>query len=194
MAKTKDAYDEIVAQIAAKVQKNGSCSHSKSDLATLAQTMLNTPTHTVDVFVKNGEGEPTVVQSKPSERYRDSLRPILKGFGIDKDEQDKIQTMMMTREHAEAMMDLALGVAKDYTNAGRKLVFPINSADETQMAIRQVAVPEKKSEPHKIIPNPDNPAVKISVPTGKKVTTKAHMAMKSSNKVPGWLRDVKEDK
>lgn len=189
MAK-KDNYTALCNEIAEKVKKNGSKSHSKTDMVSMAQTLLNTPTHEVDVYVKNDGKAPSVITTTPVKDYRDSLKPMLKGFGVDAVEIEKINEVPFTKKHAEALTELATTLVKDYTKTGRKLAFPINDKDEAQMSISQVTVAEKKTEPNKIVH--DEKTGKYSlVPTGKHVTTKKHDSMKATNKVPYWLKDIK---
>jgi len=188
MAK-KDKYTELCSEIAEKVKKNGSKSYSKTDMVSMAQMLLNTPEHEVDTYVKNDGKAPTVVTTNPVKDYRDSLKPMLKSFGVDSAEVEKINDMPFTKKHAEAVSELSTVLTKDYTKTGRKLVFPINDKGESQMSVSQVTVEKKTSEPNKIVH--DEATGKYSlVPTGKTVTTKEHAAMKATNKVPYWLKDI----
>lgn len=191
MAKKTDKYTELCAEIAEKVKKNGSKSHSKTDMVSMMQTMINTPEHEVSVYVKNTDGSaPSVVTTNPVKEYRESLKPVLKSFGIDNEELDKIQDIQFTKKHAEAICDLSVNLIKDYTGTGRKLALPINEKDEAQMSIAQTHVEEKKTEPKKIVKDEKTGAYNL-IPTGKKVTTKEHDVMKASNKIPYWLKDIK---
>lgn len=185
--KAKNQYNELCSQITAKVKKNGSSSYSKSDLVTMTQSLLNTPEHEVEVFIKNGDKEPSVVTIKPVEKYRESLKPVLKQFGIDKDELNKLQTVTFSKEHAEAVSELAGIIIKDYTSTGRKFKLPITSVTEGEMSISQVTVNDKTTDTRKIVKK-DNGEYE-SIPTGKRVKTKEHTALKASNKIPGWLKE-----
>lgn len=189
MAK-KDAYTALCAEIAEKVKQKGKA-HSKTDMVAMAQSMINTPEHEVDVYVGSAtKGDPTVVTTTPVKAYRESLKPVLKSFGIDNDELNKIQDVQFPKKHAEALCELATNLVKDYTSTGRKLVFPINAKNESRMSISQVEVAEKKTEPKKIVKDEKSGKYEL-IPTGKKVTTKKHEALKAANKVPYWLKDIK---
>lgn len=155
----------------------------------MTHTLINTPEHEVEIYAKSGDKDYTIVSQKPVERYRNSLKPVLKQFGIDKDELEKINSVSFPKEHAEAVAELATTIVKDYTGTGRKLVLPITSEEEAQMSISQTVVSEKVTKPNKIVREDDGKYV--SVPTGKTVKTKEHTAIKSSNKIPGWLKEVK---
>lgn len=187
MASKKTDYDVICDAIKEKVKKNGSSSYSKSDLVELTRALINTPEKELSIFVKNSKSdEPTIITSKPVEKYRESLKPVLKQFGIDKAELDKIQDIQFTKDHAESLAELSQVIVKDYTGAGRKLKFPITSASEGEMSITQVNVKEKTADTRKIVKGDDG--LYSSELTGKRVTTKEHNAMKASNKIPGWLK------
>lgn len=182
----KNEYEKLCNEITEKVKSQGSSSYSKSDLVSMTQSLLNTPEHVVDVYVKNKDGEPSVLPTKPVEKYRESLKPVLKQFGIDKDELNKVHEVQFTKDHAEALSSLAGIIVKDYTKTGRKLKFPITSPTEGEMSLSQTDVVEKTVATRKIVQK-DNGEYE-SVPTGKTVTTKAHNALRAGNKVPGWLK------
>ena len=180
----KTEYEKLKEDIAAKVQAAGGTRYSKSDLTQMTMSMLNAPDYEVNNYIDNGE---TPVVTKPVERYRNSLKPMLKQFGVDAAELDKVQTVQFTKDHAEAVNDMAMQIVKDYTSTGRKLILPINAPDEAQMEISQQVVAEKEESTKKITET--SPGVYEQVPTGKKKKTKKHKRMKVSNKVPAWLVD-----
>lgn len=185
--KVKTKYDQLVAEISERVKKNGGSSFSKGDLTSMAHTLLNTPEQEVDVYLRSKDSnEPTVITTTPVRRYRESLKPMLKAFGIDKDEAERVMEIPFTKEHAEAMTELSVDLIKDYTGTGRKLNFPITSRDEAQMSIAQTTVKERTSDTRKIVRGDDG--TYSSVPTGKTVTTMEHCSMKAGNKIPGWLK------
>lgn len=189
MGKKNSSYGQLCSQIREKVEKNGTSSFSRTDLVSMAHSMVNCPEHEVEVIVKNKDGAaPDVIKTTPTRRYRDSLKPVLKGFGIDKAELDRIQDVQFPKEHAEALTDMAMNLVKDYISTGRKLKFPINSMTESGMEISTVDVKKKVTEPRKIVKNGDK---YDSVPTGKTVTTAEHTSIKASNKIPYWLKTSK---
>jgi len=175
-------YKKLLKEMKDKVQASGSSRHSKQDYISVAQTLLNTPDHEVDVYMRDG-GEK--VTTNPVARYRDTLKPVLQHFGVDKAEAEKMDTVTFTKDHAEALMDVATQVIKDYTGTGRKLILPITAEDESQMEISQTQIKEKMEDTRKPEVQPDG--TYKSVPTGERKTTKAHREMRCTNKVPGWL-------
>ena len=179
-------YDKLKKEITDKVKAAGGSRHSKSDLTLMTQTLLNTPEQEVNVYLKDS----TPASTKPVERYRESLKDVVKQFGVDKAELDKVQDITFGKEHAEALMDVATTSMKDYISTGRKMIFPVTSKDESQMEISMVEKEEKTEETRKLVQNEDGSYK--SVPTGKKKTTKAHKELKASNKVPSWLKTEQE--
>lgn len=191
MSKKKTSYDELCSAIHEKVKKNGTSSFSRTDLVSMAHTMVNCPEHEVDVFIKNKDGAaPDVITTTPVKRYRESLKPVLKSFGIDKADLDRIQDVPFPKEHAEALVDMSLNLTKDYIETGRKLKYPLNGKSESAMEVSAVDVPTKVSEPRKIVKD-EKSGVYTSVPTGKIVTTSAHTSIKAGNKIPYWLKSSK---
>lgn len=183
----KTKYDDLLSEMRSKVQSAGSSRHSKADYTAVTQTLLNTPEQEVPVYVKDTK-DPVI--TKPAERYRETLKPVLKQFGVDNAELDKIQDVQFSKEHAEALNDVAITAVKGYTSTGRKLVLPVTSPDESQMEISQVVKEEKKEDTRKLEQQADGSYK--SVPTGERKTTKKHTEMKASNKIPGWLIEKKK--
>jgi hypothetical protein len=185
MKKTK--YTELCEEISAKVKKNGTTSFSKSDLVSMTHTLLNTPDTEIDVYVKNKDGAaPEVVSTTPVKRYRESLKPVLKQFGIDKNELDRIGDVTFPKEHSDALLDVSLNIVKDYIKTGRKLKLPLTAKDESSMELSMVDIAEKVSATNKIVK--DEEGKYSSVPTGKTVKTLAHKSVKATNKIPYWLK------
>ena len=183
-------YSQLCAEITEKVKKSGTSSFSRGDLVSMAHTLVNTPEHEVDVFVQNKEGAADKVVVNPVQHYRESLKPVLKQFGIDKTELDRIHDVQFSKDHAEAIVDLSLNLTKDYIRTGRKLKYPITAMNESAMAVSEVNVGTKVAETKRI--EKDEKTGKYeAVPTGKVVTTAEHKAIKVSNKVPHWLKQSK---
>lgn len=177
-------YEQLKAEITEKVKKSGGSRMSKSDLTQMTQTLLNTPEQEVKNYIKDSN-EP--IATKPVERYRESLKSVVKQFGVDSAELDKMKDVQFNKEHAEALNEVAAVVIKDYTSTGRKYIFPITEADESEMSIAQVEKLEKEVETTKIQQKEDG--TYETVPTGKKKKTFKHKEMKVSNKIPAWLQE-----
>ena len=187
MSKKDTKYRQVLQGIRENVQKANSTRHSKGDLTTVAHTLINSPQEEFDVYL-NDENNP--VTTKPVEHYREALKPVLKEFGVDNAELDRIQQVEFTKDHADAIMEVGMQVVKDYTSTGRKLIFPINEKDEAQFEIAQKMREEKKIDTKKPVQNADG--TYTTVPTGERKTTKAHREMVASNKVPGWLSSTEK--
>ncbi len=194
MAKSKysELCRDIEAKIKASAKPNGKIpvSTSNSDLTAMAQSLLNSPDHEVIEYnpkVTDANGDPSTVVKQPSKRYRESLKPMLKAMGIDKNEVDKLDDYQFNKEAAAALMETAGTVIKDYIDVGRKYKFPITSMDESQMSISTTSVDEKINKTNKF--EKDENGVTISVPTGKTVKTKKHKNIKVTNTIPHWLKE-----
>jgi len=179
-------YDDLKEEIRRKVNEAGGTRYSQSDLRDLTHTLINTPEHTVKTYIKDGEP----VETQPVKHYRESLKPVLKQFGVDAAEMGKIQEVEFTKDHAAAINELATTIVKDYTGVGRKLILPVTDENESQMEIFQVKRAEKVEETKK--PQKNEDGTYTQVPTGKEKTTKEHAEMRVSNKIPHWLVEEKD--
>lgn len=189
-------YEEMKKTVQEKVQGTVRASgkhpvsSSTTDLIGLAQALMNSPEYEQNEYKKSSvgaDGQPVPTQSKPSTRYRESLKPTLKQLGLDKEEVNQIDNISFSKEQAAAVMELSGTVIKDYIKAGRKYVFPITDKEETQMAISVTDVAEKKTAIKKFETQPDGKS--IPVDTGRVMKTKKHSALKVSNAVPPWLKE-----
>lgn len=196
MAKNKNAYTQLCAEIKEKIDSSNrakgrtSSAVSRSDLEAMTTTLLNTPDHEVTVYSysakdTSGTGEPVGVTKKPAKRYRDSLKPMLRSLGLDKHDADKIDDIPMTKEHAAAMMDVSTTVIHDYMRAGRKFSFPITEPDETRMEVNCVIAPERTSVGNRFKKDDDGSEEAVTV-------TKERAIIKAKNPVPYWLKDTKK--
>jgi hypothetical protein len=191
MGKSKytEVCEEISEKIKASVKPSGKIpvSTSNTDLVRMTQALLNSPEHEVVEYnprLTDESGNAVSTTKQPAKRYRESLKPMLKSAGVDKNEIDKvIEEYQFNKESAAALMDLAIIVEHDYVKSPRKLPFPITSKDEAQMSISTVSVAEKITETKKF--DKDANGVSISVPT---VKTHPHTNIKVTNKVPWWLK------
>lgn len=175
--------DELAAKIAAKNkdQARSSCSYSKSDLESLTLGLLNDPGHTVTEYQMHTEtdGSPVTVEKAPSLRYRESLKPMLKSLGLDKNDVEKVNDVQFTKEHASALMGVATTAIKDYLKAGRKMTLPITAPDESRMEMYCAQAPERVNT---------NRFAKTEEEKAKTSTTMARRILKSKNATPSWLK------
>lgn len=178
----KTTYEKLKDEVTATVEKSGGHRHSRSDYNSLTRALLNSPDQEIPVYVKD---ETNPVITKPVEAYRESLKPVLKQFGVDEAEMGKIQEVQFDKNHAEAFNDLAAVAMKGYLDTGRRLVLPVTSPTEAQLDLVKIEREKKSDETKKIVKNDDGSY--DQVPTGKRKTTEAHSEIKASNKMPGWL-------
>ena len=195
MSKNKNAYTQLCSEIKEKIDSSNrakgrtSSAVSRSDLESMATALLNTPDHEVTVYSysakdTSGTGEPVGITKKPSKRYRDSLKPMLRNLGLDKHDADKIDDIPMTKEHAAAMIDVSTTVIHDYMRAGRKFSFPITEPDETRMEINCVIAPERTSV--------GNRFKKDDTADDTVTITKERAILKAKNPIPYWLKEVQK--
>lgn len=181
----KNKYTDLCEQMKNKVQEAGGTRYSDADRTLLTQTLLNTPDHEMEIYMKDDDGTSDPVTTKPVEEFRDSLKPMLKSFGVDEAEAEKIRDYEFTKNQAKALNAVSDTAMKGYLDTGRKMIYPIISKDEAQMEIAKVFKPEKSTDTRK--PVETSPGHFESVPTGERRTTSPHYEMTASNKVPGWL-------
>ena len=182
MSKKRDAYDELCASMKAKIQKAGGSRCSEADRRDLMYELVNTPDHESEVWMKDAD-EPVI--TTPVKDYRESLKPVLDQFGVDKAEQDKIMEVKFPKKHADALIKLGDQAMQDYMGVGRKLILPITEKDQAQMEISHVKKDEKRENTRK--PVETSPGVYESVPTGDCRITAPHTEIKASNKMQEHL-------
>lgn len=188
---SKSAYTKACEELKAKIEasaqpgRRSSCAFSRSDLTYLATAMLNCPEHVVQEYqmkTSGVDGSPITVEKMPARRYRESLKPILKEMGLDKNDVAKIDDIKFPKEHGAAVMDVAQQVIKDYMRAGRKFQFPITAEDEVRMEICCDEAPERI--------NPNRFAT-TDAEKRRMTKTKKRCVIKAKNSaVPSWLKEV----
>ena len=187
MAKSK--YESYKEEMKKKVQAAGGCRYSKDDLRDMANQLINDTEYEMTRYIKDVNAP---VNVNLSQKYRDSLKPTLKQLGLDAAEVERINDVQFSKDHAEAVTELGVQIVKDYIDVGRKMIFPINAQDESQMEICVGIKDETVEDTMKIVKTVDVDGNETyeRVPTGKRVTTKQHREIKASNKKPGWLQDI----
>lgn len=185
---SKSNYGKLVDELSAKIKatakdgKKSSCSYSKSDLENLTLGLLNCPEHVVTEYqmkVSEADGTPVTIDKTPSRRYRESLKPMLKSLGLDKNDAEKVSDIQFTKEHASALMGVATTAIKDYLRAGRKLVLPVTAADEARMEMYCDVAPERINQ---------NRFAKTEEEKQKVSKTLSRTVLKTKNGTPSWLR------
>ena len=184
---SKSNYQIMLDELSSKIKsasKNGkaSRSYSKSDLESLTLGLMNSPEHTVSEYqmkVSEVDGTPVTIDKLPSKRYRESLKPMLRTLGLDKNDAEKISDIQFTKEHASAMMGLATQVIHDYIKAGRKFSFPITDEKECRMEFYCDTAPERINQ---------NRFAKTEEEKSKMSKTLERTILKNKNSVPQWLR------
>ena len=185
---SKSMYSSMLDELSAKIKagaKDGrkpTCSYSKSDLESLTLGLLNSPDHIVSEYqmkVSEADGTPVTIDKMPSKRYRDSLKPMLKTLGLDKNDVEKVSDIQSTKEHASAIMGIATTCIHDYLLAGRKMVFPVTNSKECRMEMYCDVAPERINQ---------NRFAKTEEEKNKVSKTLERTVLKSKNSTPSWLR------
>lgn len=182
------SYKDVKRALAASATGDkASRRYSKGDLVDLTRAALNEPDGgPIYNYYSNPSGDtPVSVEKKPVEAYRNALKDVVKQFGVDGQEAEKINTIDFSKKHAEAMIDVVQAVQADYTDTGKKLRLPQFSADSTTVTLSKETLPEKTEDTKK---NTVIDGKTVQVPTGKTIRTEQRTVIKASNKVPGWLK------
>lgn len=185
---SKSMYSTMLSELAEKIKsagkdgKKASCSYSKSDLENLTLGLLNSPEHVVTEYqmkVSEVDGTPVTIDKTPSRRYRESLKPMLKALGLDKNDAEKVTDIQFTREHASALMSVATTALHDYLTVGRKFSFPVTNPKECRMEFFCDTAPERINQ---------NRFAKTEEEKNKVSKTKERTILKSKNQTPSWLK------
>ena len=185
---SKSMYSNLVDELAAKIKagaKDGrkpTCSYSKSDLDNLTLALLNSPDHVVTEYqmkVSESDGSPVTIDKTPSRRYRESLKPMLKSLGLDKNDAEKVSDIQFTKEQASALMGVATTAIKDYLKIGRKLVLPVTASDEARMEMYCDIAPERINQ---------NRFAKTEEEKKKVSKTLERTVLKAKSSCPSWLK------
>lgn len=175
----KGSYKEICDKLTDSTKQ--SKRFSKGDFVELTTGLLNESGHEVSYYTNPSGEQAVAVKKDPVRAYRESLKPILNEFGVDKSEQEKIFDVEFTKKQAEALIDVAQVAQHDYMATGKKLRLPQLSANETTVTLEQQTLPEKVEATKKIEDGK-------SVPTGKTIRTQERVVTKAGNKVPAWMK------
>lgn len=179
------SYSDFIASVADSRGGN----YSKSSLVELAMSIYNDKP-TFNIYTKKGDTY-TTTPVCPGAAVRQALiAPILKSFGVDKAEMDKLDDLPTSKAGAEALTDFSLLLVKEYVSQngmGRRLTLPSTSADETIQSIGTVKVDEVSRDTNMIV-KADGSDEYTTKPTGKKVTTASHYKLVGRNRVPSWLK------
>lgn len=182
-------YDELIKSS----QGRGGNNYSKSELNTLATTLMNDPSADITVHFKKGDVFETKVYNPGKAIRANLIAPILRNFGVDRAEMGKLDEMQVSRAGGEALADFALLLVKSYISTkglGRKLTLPMLSTDETVQSLECGSVKEEQRATTRIVRQEDG--TYVTTPTGKLVTTRGHEKLKTINRVPAWLKTTKD--
>lgn len=181
-----EKFNEVIAQIRKNVQETKSTRYSKGDHTAVVQGLLNAKDHTVTYYSADSEGKAVATSSNPSQKLRESLKPLLKEVGISGEDLKRMDDYEFTKKQAEAIQEVAMVSTAAYLDTGRKLTLPVTKATENKMSIQKVEVAASEEETFKNEAQADGSYKRVS--TGKKVKKDKRDALKVKNTTPPWLR------
>lgn len=167
-------------------ESTNATAYSKTALQSMANTYMNDLEHVSKTFKPTGESY-EVIERVPAKEFRDSMKSVVKKtFGVDNEELNKLDEAELPKSMTNAMIDCVQDVEVDYMRTGKKLKYPITSEKDTSMSIALRAVDEKTVATKKNVQKDDG--TWEQVPTGDTYKYEAHTEIKSSNKLPAWLK------
>lgn len=168
--------------------------YSKSSLVDLSMAIYNDKP-VFNIYTKKGDTYTTTPVCPGAAVRQNLIAPILKSFGVDKAELDKLEDMPTNRAGAEALADFGTLLIKEYVSQngmGRRLTLPSTAPDETIQSIGTVKVEESTRDTNMIVRVAEGSDDYTTKPTGKQVTTAPHYKLVGRNRVPSWLKKTTE--
>lgn len=174
-------FYEVLDEIKERAQASSVKSFSKSDFEKLVRAFVNTPDYECEV-VKTKEGEMVKSTVNPVANFRSMIRTILKDFGVDKDEAEKVMTDYEIRTCD--MYEFISELIYKYMEAGKKFDFITKEDFSGSMSLKFVEEEEKEfTEIRRKDADPNVPLKKF---TQRK---KAHKVLEKKSKCPSWLKE-----
>lgn len=173
---------------------SGSTGNSDSLAAEITTQVLNTPDLTLPSYRDGKDGAYERTETKPVAAFREGLAGMAgKTLGLDRAETKKLaDEMVFTDKVSRAFNDAAALSEAHYLDTGRSRVKPQLDPNVSRATIKLDTVPAKTDETKKIEKQADGSYA--SVPTGKKVTTAEHKALKVKNTTRSWLKKSEDVK
>lgn len=174
-------FYEVLAEIKAGAEASSVKSFSKSDFEKLVRAFVNTPDYECEI-VKTKNGEMVKSTVNPVANFRGMIRTILKDFGVDKAEAEKVMTEYEIRTCD--MYEFVSEIIYKYMEAGKKFDF-INKEDFSgSMSLKFVE--EEEKEYTEIRKKDADPSVPLKTFKQRK---KAHKVLEKKSKCPKWLKE-----
>lgn len=182
MAK-ETSYEKLCKELK---EANKATAYSKTALQQLGNSYMNDLEHVTKTY-KATDDSYEVIERQPAKEFRQSMKTVVKKtFGVDAAELDKLDEAELPKAMTNAMIDCVQDVEMDYMRTGKKLKYPITSDSDTAMSISLRDVDEKVVSTKKNVQKDDG--TWEQVPTGDTYRYGKHTEIKSSNKIPSWLK------
>lgn len=121
-------------------------SHSRSDFESIAKAIINEPQFKIERAVANKEGGGyTVEEVYPVQGFRKMLQSVLRDFGVDKQESERVLTDAYEVRTTEGMYEFIESVIYTYLDAGRKFSFMSRPDFQGSISLVSVESGEKKT-------------------------------------------------
>lgn len=176
MAKTfNEVFEEIKSNVSLSSKGKKLKNFSRTDFDRLAKAYINTPDYTIQKAVAKGDDSFELVEIKPVLQFREMLHSILRGFGVDKQEADRVLTDEELVKNASCMYEFVSELIFQYMSADKKFDF-ITREDFTGSI--------KLKDVDEVITTHRSPR------GGEKVTVKkkAHRQLDKKSTAPKWLK------
>lgn len=175
MAKTfQEVFNEIKENVTVSKTGKKVKSWSRQDFNKMAKAFLNTPEYTFQKAVAKGDTYETV-DVMPVKEFRKMIQSILKDFGVDKAESERVLTETELVKNADAMYELVSELIYQYLAADKKFDFVQRADFSGAIKLKDI---EEITSVHRNVQ--DGSEIKIN--------KKAHKVLDKQSKAPKWLK------
>lgn len=169
-------YEEKIAKLK---EESSSTAFSKKTQDEVASALINDPDYERREYRRKGT-DFEVVKSYPVKDFRNGLKDLVKSFGVDATEADKIDTIDLSKKISNPVGEMSGVIVKGVMQTGKAFRFSPENDNETVMNIALHEMPEKDVETRK--PEKQADGRVIQVPTGDKVHYTKRTEIAASNK------------
>lgn len=181
MSKTfTEVFNEIKEGLTYSAKGKAVKTFSRTDFDKLAKAFVNSPDYTTTVASMKG-GEMQTREVKPVEGFRGMIQAILRDFGVDKAEAERVMSDTYSIKSVNGLYEFVSELIYAYMDAGKKFEFLSKEDFIGSISVDDVDEIEKDYT----IKKKDG-----SVNTYK-VNKKAHKVLNKKSKCPQWKKSKK---
>jgi hypothetical protein len=170
-----DVFEDIKSRVSLSAKGKKLKNFNRQDFDRLAKAFLNTPDYTYLKAVTKGDSYEEV-EVKPVQEFRQLIRSILLGFGVDKQEAERALTDVELVKNASGIYEFVAELVFQYLSADKKFDFPQRSDFTGSIYLSDVA------EVTKTHLNPQDKTKSVTK------NTKQHRRLDKKSKAPKWLK------